>query len=478
MNIFEVLHSRKIKTMVGCIELLKHNLRNKDNLAEFTDTTKSDLNIYTGTTVEDFFKKFEELTSNLPRKIQRNASRLLEVLISFSSEFSEGWEDNPELKSKIDSYFNTSEKFLNDRYGNVIISRTDHFDEKTPHVHFLLVPICTNKDGIKKFSSSEFLGGRKGLFDLHDQFHKQVGINFGLERGVRDGRTKHSGLKNYEEWEKSQKINFKLKETAINDKEDLLNQKEADLTMQEDLLKEQQEEISQDKEKVKEQKEEIAQDKIKIEEEQEKIALDNKRIDEQQMKVAQEMKMIEEQKEEITQKKINLDKQQAEITQEKTSLEKQQEEIIRNKEEVEVQKKQLIKLTGDAMERTAELSRRKLEDEEIKKNLSKQIPEVPLPPAVSLENTRKTWRDKVQSTVDSAFNKLTAVVLSFKTKYDELLEKYLKLVAVNETNKKRAEKAERDLLEKPLDAIIASRKPSKQTVTVKDNTHDRKGHNI
>jgi hypothetical protein len=373
MSNFEVLNIRKIKTMVGCIQVIKHNLRKKINLKEVIDTTKSHMNFYSGATDEDFYKKYKELTSNLQRKIQKNASRLIEFVISLSPECVEGWENNNKLKKRITEYFNAAEIFLKARYGNVIISRTDHFDETTPHTHINTVPICIAENGSRKFSSSEFLGGKKGLFELHDKFYAEVGIHFGLKRGIRESRSKHSSLKHFKEFEKSQKA--KLKE------------KEADLIKNEDLLRKQ-------------------------------------------------------------------------------------------KQELEAQKKQLFILTSNAMERSVKLKNRELEMEQIEKNQNEQIPQIPVPPAVATENTRKTWRERVQSTIDTTFKKITAVMLSFKAKYDDLLEKHQNLLVQNENNKKRAEKAERDLLEKPIAEIIAIRKPSKQTVPVKDNTNEHNGNHI
>ena len=228
MSNYFVLHCRKIRTEVGCIEVLKHNLRKKKNLEEFIDINKSIFNFYDGATVENFIEKFKELISNLPRKIQKNASRLIEFVVSFSHEYGEEWESNPELKKKIENFFNDVEKFLRKRYGFVIISRTDHYDEKTPHSHLLLVPLCKNKNDVIRFSSSEFLGGINGLYDLHDKFEFEVGKKYGLKRGTRGERTKHSDLKSYAEWEKEQR-------RYIEEQRKLLDQQLEDAHRQQEL---------------------------------------------------------------------------------------------------------------------------------------------------------------------------------------------------------------------------------------------------
>jgi hypothetical protein len=395
MGNFEVLHSRKIKTMTGGKEVIKHNLRKKDNLEEFIDKTKSHHNYYFGATEENFFVVYERFIAHLPRKIQRNASRLIEFVVSFSHEYGEGWEDNPELKKKIEDYFNKAEQFLKRRYGDFIICRADHYDEFTPHSHILLVPLCKNKDGKLKFSSSEFLGGIKGLCDLHDKFHAEIGNKYGLERGIRNSRTKHKDLKNYESWEQEQR------------------------------------------------------------------------------------KLLEEKKKEADENLAKIQQQQTEIQQFKEKLKKLRKLLIQKMKEVKTLKKRVFDLNGDILKRDADLSKREQEYEEIqKKSQSAQIPQIPVPPVVVSENTRKKWRDDAQVTIDKAFNMLAFAFNSLHSKYSNLLDKFNKLTLNNAAHKNRADKAEKDLLEMPINEIIAVRnqkaaKPQEQQASNEQEGHSR-----
>jgi hypothetical protein len=351
--------------------VILHNLRKKINLDEYVDEKKSYLNCYKGATDENFIEEFKKYLIGLSRKKQKNASYLIEILISFSHEYGDGWENDLELKKKIEEYFNLAEKFLRKYYGDNIICRMDHFDETTPHSHFLIVPICLNKEGKKRFSSSEFLGGRKGMFDLHDQFFKEVGINYGLERGVRDSRTSHSDLKNYKEWEKSQKALLKQKESEIDEKKSEIEEKES-------------------------------------------------------------------------------------------ALKKQQEEIDKNNEMIKKQQDLLFNLNGETMKKLANLSNRELEIEEIEKNLNEQIPQIPIPPVTFTENSRIKWRDEIQNVVNVAFKKIKDTLISLKISYDNLLNKCNTLKTQNDKYKKRAEKAEKDLLEMPIEEISAARELRKK----------------
>jgi hypothetical protein len=387
-----VLHLRKIKTMVGGKEVIKHNLRKKDNLEEFIDKTKSHYNNYSGATEENFFVVYERLVAHLPRKIQKNASRLIEFVVSFSHEYGEGWKDNPELKKKIEDYFNEAEQFLKRRYGDFIICRANHYDEFTPHCHILLVPLCRKKDGGIKFSSSEFLGGIKGLFDLHDKFYKEVGIFYSLERGIRNGRTKHKNLKSYEEWEKEQR-------KLIEDKK-----KEADDNLV--IIRQQQ--------------------------------IENQRLHEQMMQ--------------------------------------QSEKLAKKDKEVKSLKERLFEMSGNALKKLDDLLTQEREYEELKKKIDAEpIPQIPIPPVAVSENSRKTWRDGIQSLIDETFRKLAAGIHFIQEKHEVLLKNYQSLLNLNKVYKERADKAEKDLLEKPIEEIVADRKQKANKVQEQQESDERGG---
>jgi hypothetical protein len=204
-----VLHFRRIKTIPGNREVLKHNLRQNDALADYLDSSKSSLNCYEGATVENFAEKYQEMINNahLKRKIQKNASRIIEFVVSASHAYKNDWETNPQSKATLDAYFEEARNFFRWKYGDVAISSAVHFDETTPHMHLLCVPLVKAKDGQSlKFSSSEFLGGIKQIQDLHTQFFEEVGKQFGLERGNLGSRASHSDIKQYKEWEASQRL--------------------------------------------------------------------------------------------------------------------------------------------------------------------------------------------------------------------------------------------------------------------------------
>lgn len=84
--------------------------------------------------------------------------------------------------------------FFEAKYGKEnIIRATVHLDEKTPHMHLIVVPLT--KDG--KLSAKEFTGTREKLKQLQTDYAQNIGIKYGLERGLKDTNRKHITTKDY-----------------------------------------------------------------------------------------------------------------------------------------------------------------------------------------------------------------------------------------------------------------------------------------
>ncbi|MDL2229534.1 plasmid recombination protein [Treponema sp. OttesenSCG-928-L16] len=150
----QVLHLRRIKSMAGGIQVMKHNAREKDNLVSdgYIDIEKSKFNVYEGAHIADeFLKVYKKMINDaqLKRKPQKNASPIVEFIVSTSHDFSRDWEKNEEKKKLIDQYFSDAKIFIRKKYGDFIVSSAIHFDETTPHMHILCVPLVKKK-GLKK----------------------------------------------------------------------------------------------------------------------------------------------------------------------------------------------------------------------------------------------------------------------------------------------------------------------------------------
>lgn len=93
-------------------------------------------------------------------------------------------------------YFEDCLKFHEKRFGHVI-SATIHYDETTPHMHIISVPLTTDN----RLSAKEIVGNRTTMITMQDDFYEQVGKRYNLERGVHlDGNEKreHISAQEYE----------------------------------------------------------------------------------------------------------------------------------------------------------------------------------------------------------------------------------------------------------------------------------------
>jgi hypothetical protein len=83
-------------------------------------------------------------------------------------------------------FFRDCLQFHQGRFGHVV-SALIHYDETTPHLHILSVPLT--QDG--RLSAREIVGNRANLSRMQTEFFEQVGKEYGLERGVQmDGQEK------------------------------------------------------------------------------------------------------------------------------------------------------------------------------------------------------------------------------------------------------------------------------------------------
>lgn len=87
-----------------------------------------------------------------------------------------------------DDFFRDCLEYHRQHYGHVV-SAVVHYDEQTPHMHVLSVPLT--RDG--RLSAREIVGNRVTMAHAQDSFFEQVGQRYGLERGVHmDGPEKRS----------------------------------------------------------------------------------------------------------------------------------------------------------------------------------------------------------------------------------------------------------------------------------------------
>jgi hypothetical protein len=130
--------------------------------------------------------------AELKRKPQKNAAAGIEFVVTASP-------GSLTKASDWQRYFEDTKKWLSSRYGvENVIQATTHFDEKTPHMHILMVPIIADREnGGNRYSSSDFLGGREGLRSLQTDLADEIGKKYGLERGSEGSLARHTDQHTY-----------------------------------------------------------------------------------------------------------------------------------------------------------------------------------------------------------------------------------------------------------------------------------------
>lgn len=114
-------------------------------------------------------------------RTRSNSVLALDTLYTASSEFFQG-----KTNEENDTFFRDCLKFHERHFGH-IISAVIHYDETTPHLHIISVPLT--QDG--RLSARDVIGNKAKMSKTQDSFFEQVGRSYGLARGIHmDGREK------------------------------------------------------------------------------------------------------------------------------------------------------------------------------------------------------------------------------------------------------------------------------------------------
>lgn len=128
-----------------------------------------------------------------------NSVLALDTLYTASSEFFQG-----KTNEENDKFFRDCLQFHENHFGH-IISAVIHYDETTPHLHVISVPLTPDN----RLSARDVIGNKAKMSKTQDSFFEQVGRSYGLERGIHmDGQEKrqHISAQEHELREIKQKI--------------------------------------------------------------------------------------------------------------------------------------------------------------------------------------------------------------------------------------------------------------------------------
>ena len=196
---YSIVRVSKVKSGTNTTGIQKHVQRENNNYEnEDIDHSKTHLNYdLVNDNKQNFNNLIEEkIEQNYTgkRKIRTDAVKHIDGLITSDSEFFNN--QSPEDTKR---FFEHAKTFLEQEYGkDNLLYATVHMDEKTPHMHYGVVPITT--DG--RLSAKEVVGNKKALTEFQDRFNEHVKQQgYELERGQSRQVTnaKHEQMSQYKQ---------------------------------------------------------------------------------------------------------------------------------------------------------------------------------------------------------------------------------------------------------------------------------------
>lgn len=150
---------------------------------EYNNQVKPGMNTFNVNLIQsdNWMQDIQDEINRAGAKTRSNSVVALDAIYTASGEF---FKDKS--TEECNRYFQDCLQFHQKRFGH-IVSAVIHYDETTPHMHILSVPLT--QDG--RLSAREIIGNRANLSRMQTEFFEQVGRGYGLERGVQmDGQEK------------------------------------------------------------------------------------------------------------------------------------------------------------------------------------------------------------------------------------------------------------------------------------------------
>ena len=183
-----VFHITKFKGNTGG---LGHHIDRKQT-PKNVDKNRTHLNIDLikpgGTLQEDIQARILKGKTS-KRKIRTDAVKYIGIISSGSHDQMKEIENKGDLLNCANDSF----EYVAKTFGKENIIRASlHMDEKTPHIHFGIVPITS--DG--RLSAKVFLDGKSKLREMQTDYSEKM-AKYGLERGVSNEKRKHVTTSQY-----------------------------------------------------------------------------------------------------------------------------------------------------------------------------------------------------------------------------------------------------------------------------------------
>ena len=238
MNLnYAIFRSEPIMNTNDLSQIGSHNRREKKSYQSNPDIdiTKSKDNIELVPLAEKYLKGFDNLTKEYKKehetrmKTERksrqkkyhemlNSSRNCvadELMFTASPKFFDGM-----TREEIKEWADTCMEFVYEDLGykkEQVLHATVHLDEKTPHIHCVVVPLVKKYDkrtNTERYtiSKKQYIKDKIQLSGLQDMYHKRLTEKgYDLERGIKGSDNQHIKIKEYKKMTKklNQELNVK-----------------------------------------------------------------------------------------------------------------------------------------------------------------------------------------------------------------------------------------------------------------------------
>ena len=268
MNLnYAIFRSEPIMTTQDLAQIGSHNKREKKAYNSNPDIKieLSKNNIELVPLAEKYLKGFDELTKEYKReheermKTERksrqkkyhdmlNSSRNCiadELMFTASPKFFDGM-----TREQIKEWADTCMEFVYNDLGykkEQVLHATVHLDEKTPHIHCVVVPLVKKLDyrtNTERYtiSKKQYIKDKIQLSQLQDMYHKRLTEKgYDLERGIKGSDDKHIKIKEYKKITRklNQELNVKNSrfDKAMNDFEEKMKTTKQTLIIDKDFVK-------------------------------------------------------------------------------------------------------------------------------------------------------------------------------------------------------------------------------------------------
>jgi hypothetical protein len=191
---YAIIRVAKITSQASATSKTEHNYRlqpervpNADQAAPYPNQE------YVNDAKKDYWTlATERIEQVVTRKVRADQVRAVEVILTASPEGFKRDADGRATDQQVSKWTGDNLRFLEERYGKEnVVSFTLHQDEKTPHIHAVLVPITP--DG--RLSAKD-LFNRESLSQLQTDYAEAMKPH-GLTRGVEHSQAKHEPVRRF-----------------------------------------------------------------------------------------------------------------------------------------------------------------------------------------------------------------------------------------------------------------------------------------